>query len=190
MTALQVHTLESAPEASRPLLSEAQKAFGGIPNLFGVFAESPALLQAYLNLGQILEQSTAFDATERQVVLLTTSFANDCEYCMAAHSAIAGLQKMPADVVQSLRAGTPIADPKLAALQSLTRTIVEKRGWVTEQDVQTFFAAGYTPRHLLEVILGVGFKTLSNFTNHIAETPLDQNFQSFAWTRPTAVAAN
>ena len=56
--------------------------------------------------------------------------------------------------------------------------------------MQAFFAAGYTSRHLLEVVLSVGFKTLSNFTNHIAETPLDQNFQSFAWTRPTAVATN
>ncbi len=190
MTTFQLHTLESAPEASRSLLAEAQKAFGGIPNLFGVFAESPALLQAYLNLGQIIERSTVFDATERQIVLLATSFENDCEYCMAAHSAIARLQKVPADVVQSLRDGTPIVNPKLAALQTFTLAVVEKRGWVAEQDVQAFLAAGYTQRHLLEVVLGVGFKTLSNFTNHIAETPLDDNFQSFAWTRPTAVAAD
>ncbi len=188
MTTFQLHTLESAPEASRPLLAEAQKAFGGIPNLFGVFAESPALLQAYLNLGQILEQSTAFDATERQIVLLATSFANDCEYCMAAHSAIAGLERVPSDVVESLRAGEPIADPKLEALRSFTRSVVQQRGWLTDADVEAFLDAGYTKRHVLEVILGVGFKTLSNFTNHVAETPLDSQFQKFAWSRPVAVS--
>ncbi len=187
MTTFQVHTLESAPEPSRALLADAKKAFGRIPNLIGVFAESPALLEAYLKLGQILEQSTAFDATERQVVLLATSFENGCEYCMAAHSAIAGLQDVPPDIVQSLRNGTPIADRKLEALRAFTLAVVEKRGWVTEEDVLAFFAVGYTKRHLLEVILGVGFKTLSNFTNHIAKTPVDKQFQKLAWSRPEAV---
>ncbi len=190
MTTFQVHTPESAPEPSRALLADAKKAFGRIPNLIGVFAESPALLEAYLKLGQILEQSTAFDATERQVVLLATSFENNCEYCMAAHSAIADHQDVPGSVVQSLRNGTPIENRKLEALRAFTLAVVEKRGWVTGEDVQAFFAVGYTKRHLLEVILGVGFKTLSNFTNHIAETPVDRQFQKFEWSRPTSIAGD
>ena len=188
MSTLQVHTLESAPAESKPSLEGVKKAYGAIPNLMAVFAESPALLRGYLQLGELLDKETAFDATEKQIVLLATSFENDCEYCMAAHSAIAGLERVPSDVVESLRAGEPIADPKLEALRSFTRSVVQQRGWLTDADVEAFLDAGYTKRHVLEVILGVGFKTLSNFTNHVAETPLDSQFQKFAWSRPVTVS--
>ena len=188
MTTFEVHTIESAPEPSKPVLEEAKKSFGSIPNLFGVFAESPAILKAYAELGSTLETSTAFDTTELQVVLLTASFENECDYCMAAHTAIAGMQKVPPDVIRSLRDGTPLDDPQLEALRAFTRAIVEKRGWVSDDDVKAFIDAGYLKRHLLEVILGVGFKTLSNYANHVAETPVDANFQRFAWSSPRATA--
>jgi AhpD family alkylhydroperoxidase len=189
MTTFEVHTIESAPEQSKPVLAEAKKNFGSIPNLFGVFAESPAILEAYANLGSILEKSTLFDPTELQVVLLTTSFENDCDYCMAAHSAIASMQKVAPDLIQSLRNGAPIQEPKLEALRMFTRAVVQEGGFVPEAELESFFAAGYTKRHVLEVILGVGFKTLSNFANHIAATPLDASFQRFAWSRPETAAS-
>ena len=107
---------------------------------------------------------------------------------MAAHTAIAGMQKVPPDVIRSLRDGTPLDDPQLEALRAFTRAIVEKRGWVSDDDVKAFIDAGYLKRHLLEVILGVGFKTLSNYANHVAETPVDANFQRFAWSSPRATA--
>ncbi len=190
MTTFQVHTIESAPEGSQRSLTTAKRKFGSIPNLLGVFAESPAMLRTYLDFGETLENASAFDPTELQIVLLTTSFENDCDYCMAAHSAIAGLQNVPEDVIQSLRDGTPIGDPKLEALRTFARRVVEERGFVAEEDVQSFLAAGYMKRHILEVVLGVGFKTLSNFTNHIAETPLDRQFQKRAWSRPEAVTSD
>lgn len=183
MTSFQVHTLESAPEQSKHLLTVAKTKFGSIPNLLGVFAESPATLRAYLDLGEALENSSAFDPTELQIVLLTTSFENDCDYCMAAHTAIAGMQKVPQDVIKSLRDGTAIADPKLEALRAFTRAVVQQRGVVSPLEVRAFLAAGYTKRHLLEVIVGVAFKTLSNFTNHVAATPVDAPFQRFAWSK-------
>jgi AhpD family alkylhydroperoxidase len=189
MTTFDVHSTDTAPEASRPHLEKAAAAFGSIPNLFGVFAESPALLEAYLDVGRILEESSSFDATELQVVLLATSFDNGCDYCMAAHSGIAAAHKVPQDVVRSLREGTPIADAKLEALRVFTRAVVQRRGWVPDEEVRAFLDAGYTRRHLLDVILGVGFKTLSNYANHIANTPLDRQFQRLAWSRPDAVAA-
>ncbi len=190
MTRFDTHTLDSAPAASQPILQQVKKAYGAVPNLFGTFAESPALLQAYLELGGIFDRSTAFDASERQIVLMTTSFENDCEYCMAAHSTVAAGQRVPADVIEALRAGTALADPKLEALRTFTREIIRHRGWVADEDVQGFLDAGYTRRQLLEVILGVGFKTLSNYTNHIATTPVDASFEPRAWSRPTTVSAN
>ena len=184
MTTFQTHTLETAPGDSRPLLERAQKTYGAIPNLLAIFAESPALLGAYLQLGELFDRQTAFDATERQVVLMSASYENECGYCMAAHSAIALRQGVAEAVVEGLRDGTHLADAKLEALRDFVRAVVRKRGWVAEDEVETFLAAGYTQRHVLEVILGIGMKLLSNFTNHIAKTPLDHPFQSLSWTRP------
>ncbi|MEM7247031.1 MAG: carboxymuconolactone decarboxylase family protein [Acidobacteriota bacterium] len=183
------HTLETAPTESRPHLETVKKAYGSIPNLMATFAGSPALLEGYLALGDIFDSLTAFDATERQVVLLATSYENECDYCMAAHTAIAGMQGVDADVIESLRKGEPLADTKLRALHDFTQAVVAKRGWVEDDDVQAFITAGYTKRHVLEVVLGVGLKTLSNFTNHVAQTPLDAQFKKFEWSRPAATAS-
>ena len=185
MTDFKVHTIESAPEKSKPILEGARKALGFVPNQYAVFAESPAVLEAYTTLWTILDRSTSFTATELQVILLTTIFENECDYCMAAHTTISQMQKVPADVIEALRAGKPLADPKLEALRTYTRAVVESQGWVSEETLQKFLDAGYERRHALEVVLGVSFKIMSNFTNHVAETPLDVNFQANAWKRPT-----
>jgi alkylhydroperoxidase family enzyme len=72
------------------------------------------------------------------------------------------------EVVAALRAGKPVDDPGLEAVHTFTRVVVDNRGWVDDGRVDAFLAAGYTRRHVLDVILGVGVKTLSNYTNHIA----------------------
>lgn len=189
-TTFEVHTADSAPAGSRAALESAQQSLGSIPNLFGVFAESPATLRAYAAVGSILEASSMFTATELQVVLLTASFVNDCEYCVAAHTAIAGASKVSKEVIKSLRDGSEIADARLEALRLFTKAVVERRGWVEGNEVRSFLDAGFTKGHVLEVILGVAFKTLSNFTNHIAATPVDAQFQRFAWSKPEGCRTN
>lgn len=177
-----VHTVETAPEAAKETLAGAQKAFGFLPNLLGVMAEAPALVTAYVTLNRLF-QETSFSATERQIVLLTASYENGCEYCVAAHSTMAGMQKVPADAVQAIRDGRPIADKKLEALRRFTATVVTSRGWPQETDIEAFLSAGYGKAQILEVILGVGFKTLSNYTTHVTHTPLDQAFAAAAWSK-------
>lgn len=177
-----VHTLESAPQAAVETLTAAKKAYGFLPNLLAVMAEAPALVKAYTTLSRIFDEA-ALNASERQVVLLTTSFENDCEYCVAAHSVIAGMQKVPSDVVQAIRDGRPIADKKLEALRRFTSAIVTTRGYPTDRDTKAFLDAGYTKAQALDVVLGVGVKTLSNYTNHIAGTPLDAGFTNAAWSK-------
>ena len=83
---------------------------------------------------------------------------------------------MPDDIINAIRNDQPIVDSKLQALRVFAMTVVEKRGWVAELDVITFLAAGYTKAQILEVVLGITFKTLSNYTNHMADTPLDDAF--------------
>ena len=162
------------------ILANAEKAYGFTPNLLGVMAESPSMLKAYLALGKIFDESS-FSPTERQVVILSASRFNECRYCMAAHSVVAGMQNIPADVVEAIRDDLPIADERLEALRRTVTSAIEQRGWLSEDDKDAFFAAGYTPAQLFEVILGISYKTLSNYVNHIAETPLDSAFESGAW---------
>jgi AhpD family alkylhydroperoxidase len=188
MTELTVHTIESAPEPSRAILSRTKKSMGFVPNLYGVLAGSPALLEAYTTLGSIFERSS-FNATERQVVLLTVAVGNDCEYCVAGHSSIAGMQHVPEQVVEALRTGIALPDAKLEALRVFTAKVVQERGWVSPDDVQAFLDSGYSRAALLDVLLGVGMKTISTYANHVAETPLDEAFQPHAWKAPDAIAA-
>lgn len=183
MAEFNIHTHDTAPEASKTALQETEKSYGFLPNLYGVFAESPAALKAYGAIGEVFDDDTAFDATEKQVVLLAVSALNGCDYCVAAHSTVAEMVKAPDEVVQAIRSGSPIADAKLQALRAFTEAVVHKSGRPAEADLQAFFEAGYEKRHVLDVLVGVAQKTLSNYTNHIAETPLDDAFQKNAWKK-------
>jgi uncharacterized peroxidase-related enzyme len=181
MSIFDIHTKETAQAESAEILATAEKSYGFIPNLLGIFAESPATLKAYRNIGQIFDESS-FSPTERQLVILTASRINECLYCMAAHSTVAEMQSVPADVIDAIRNDQPIADSKLEALRTFTTAVVEKRGWVTGDDTEAFLVAGYTRAQILEVILGISFKTLSNYVNHISGTPIDDAFAPKAWT--------
>ena len=181
---LTVHTRESAPAESRGDLQAVAERYGFVPNLMGVMAVAPTLLKAYVQTAELFSR-TSLEPVEQQVVLLTVSASNGCDYCMAAHSVAARMQKVPDEVVRALRDGVPLADTRLEALRALTADLVDRRGWPTEQSVAAFFAAGYSNQQLLEVVLGVGMKTLSNYTSHLAHTPLDKQFAAAAWSAPT-----
>lgn len=181
MSEFKVHSADSAPGKSAELLKQAESAFGFVPNLLGTFAEAPATLEGYLTLGKLFDQSS-FDATERQVVLLSVSRYNECHYCLAAHTVIAGMQNVPRDVVDAIRDGREIDDERLEALRRFTTTVVDRRGWADDAEIRRFEQAGFSRQQLLEVILGVAFKTISNYTNHIAETPIDDAFAGEAWS--------
>lgn len=175
-----VHTKESAPLKSVAMLDNTEKTIGFIPNLYGVFAESPTALKAYQAISKIFDESS-FSPTERQLILLTVSSINLCHYCMAAHSAVAALQKVPAEVIDLIRMDHPQSDIKLEALRIFVTAIVENRGWASADEIDAFVDAGYNKAQILEVIVGVSFKTMSNYSNHIARTPLDDAFATLAW---------
>jgi uncharacterized peroxidase-related enzyme len=175
MTTFPIHTIETAPEGSKPLLEGAQKKLGFIPNLMGTLAEAPAALEAYLSIAAIFEK-TSFSATEIEVVTLSVSTVNGCDYCLAGHATIAAMKKVPADVIEAASAAAPLSDPKLDALAKLTRSVAETRGWPEQALLDDFYAQGYTPANYLELLVGVTMKTLSNYVNHQADTPIDAAF--------------
>jgi uncharacterized peroxidase-related enzyme len=181
MTHFTVHTLESAPAGSRPLLENVRKALGFIPNLYAVFAESRAALQGALMIGEAFSRST-LSPFEQQLVALAVSEANDCRFCVAAHSTLAkGMAKADPMPVAAARAREPLSDAKLDALVSFTRKVVEQRGFVADADVTAFLHAGYTKAQVMEVLLGVGMKTFNNYVDHIAHVPLNDQFKAEAW---------
>lgn len=183
MTTFTIHTAANAPAASQPLLTAVGQKYGFVPNLFGALAEAPSALGAYIELGGALENSS-LNAVEQQVVLIATSVENGCEYCVAAHSLVAKhMIKADEAIVNALRFKTAIPNAKLQALAEFTRAVVATRGNVGEKKVEAFLAAGYNKQSVLEVVLGVAMKTLSNYANNLMHTPLDAAFQPEAWER-------
>ena len=182
MTDFPVRTIEDAPANSRDTLEQVQQGYGFIPNVVGVMAGSPALVKAYTTLSQLLGE-TGFSPEEQQVAILSVSYANGCDYCMAAHSMSAEKTGVDQAVIEALRAGKPLPDERLEALRRFVQTLVEKRGWADEDDIQAFVDAGFERERVLDCILAVGMKTLSNYTNHIAETPLDDVFAGKEWRK-------
>ncbi|GAA4630922.1 carboxymuconolactone decarboxylase family protein [Actinoallomurus vinaceus] len=176
-----VYDETNAPEAARPQLEAAKKRMGFVTTLNGVMAESPELLAGYNALAEQFGRSS-LPMRAKHVVWITASVDNGCEYCVAAHSTMALRSKVPAEVVEALRAGKRLDDPSLEAVRRFTQLIVSGRGWVEDAEVEAFLDAGYTRRHVMDVILGVGMKTLSNYTNHIAHTPLDPAWADQRWS--------
>jgi uncharacterized peroxidase-related enzyme len=184
MTQFAVHNKNTASDKARDSLQNAEIAFGFVPNLIGVLSESPAAAKAYLELNSIFG-STSFTPSEQQVVLLAISRYHECHYCIAAHSTVAQMQKVPSEVLDAIRNDQRIPDDQLEALRTFATTVVDKRGWVSQEDLDSFFAAGYDKHHVLDVIVGAAQKTISNYTNHISETPVDKAFEAHRWSPPT-----
>ena len=180
MTDFTIHAVEEATPGARQGLSKAKEQFGFVPNLLGIMAEAPSVLDAYLMLAERFA-SSSLSPLEQQVVLVTAAVHNRCDYCVAAHSWGAQAAGADAATLASLRAAQPVQDARLAALQLFTRAVVDKRGFATKEDVDAFRAAGFSRANVLEVVLGVTQKTLSNYVNHMAETPLDPQLAGFKW---------
>ena len=183
MAEFDIHSIESAPEASKPLLEKSKAAVGRVPGLHGVMAESPALLEGYQVLHKLFAQDTSFDADELTVVWQTINVEHACHYCVPAHTGIAKMMKVEDAIIDALRDETPLPSARLEALRTFTLKMLRQRGEVSDEDVQTFLDAGYTKRHILEVVLGLAQKVMSNYTNHLANTPVDQVMQKFLWQK-------
>ncbi|MEP3836313.1 MAG: carboxymuconolactone decarboxylase family protein [Algibacter sp.] len=182
MTTLKIHNIETAPEGSKTFLENSQKSFGMIPGLHGVLAGAPKILEAYQTLHQLFTE-TSFNADELTVVWQTINVEHACHYCVPAHTGIAKMMKVDDTITDALRNETPLENQKLEALRTMTLTIVKNRGHVSQEDLDTFYAAGYGEAQVLEIILGLSQKVISNYTNHIANTPVDAPFEKFAWSK-------
>ena len=179
-----LHDSSTAPEGARDFIAGVEKKMGFVPSLYAVFAENPAVLTAYTQLADQLGK-TGLSPLEQQIVTITASVENECHFCVAAHTTISEGQGLDLSVIDAVREDRAIADPKLEALRLFSKKVVIDRGFVSDTDVDTFLTAGYDRSAVLAVILGVALKVISNYTNHVAETPVNEAFQKHAWTPKT-----
>lgn len=180
-------TLETADDKARAALETAKAQVGFIPNMYGAMGNSPGLLETYLFGYDRLRKASELTPPEQEVVFLTISRANGCDYCMAAHSMIGEkMSNVPAEVLEAIRAGAPIGDARLAALSTFTEEMFVSRGRPSDAAVAAFKAAGFSERHMLDIVLALAVKTLSNYANHLFHTPVDPAFDAWRWNGQAA----
>ncbi|KMT64063.1 carboxymuconolactone decarboxylase family protein [Catenovulum maritimum] len=182
MNEFKFHTVETAPEASKPMLEGAIKQMGCVPGLYAVMAASPETLKAYQELHKLFTE-TSFNKEELTLVWQTINVEHECTYCVPAHTAIANLMEVDPALTEALRNQQAMPTAKLQALHDFTLAVVRERGNVPEAQLDAFFAAGYGQQQVMEVILGVSQKVISNYVNHLAKTPVDPMFEQFAWSK-------
>ena len=160
-----------ASAKTRELLAGLEKKLGMLPNLIATMAQSHAALQAYLNFSQALS-SGVISARLREQIALAVGQANECGYCVAAHSAIGSSVGLSDDEVRDARTATS-PDRKTEAALRFARRIVDQRGAVSDDDVAAVRAAGYSDAEIVEVVAHVALNVFTNFFNHVAETEVD-----------------
>lgn len=179
---LPILSIESAEGKAKALLVKSKQTLGFVPNMYGAMANEPALFEAYSETYGAFRRDCGFSPAEQEVIFLAISRENRCDYCIAAHSFVADvMSKVPVAVTDAIRDGSPIEDSKLAALAAFTVKMVALRGRPSEDDVRAFLSAGYSEKNILGIILAIGVKTFSNYTNHLFHTPVDAEFESRVW---------
>jgi len=175
-------TLDTADAQAKPLLEQANAKLGFVPNMYAGMAKAPGVLSTYLHGYELFRQDSGFAPPEQEVIFLTISRLNGCGYCMSAHSMLGEkMSQVPADVLEAIRSGQPIPDERLAALSEFTRVMFETRGKPTQSDVEAFLDAGFEEQHILQIVLALAVKTLSNYANHLNHPDLDEAFANHAW---------
>jgi AhpD family alkylhydroperoxidase len=179
MSVFTMHTVESAPAASRRAMTAIAEKQGFLPAGVGLLAESPETLDGFLRLLAIFDQCT-LDPMAREVLVMTVAVRNGCHLCFAMHSArLAALGADPA-LREELRAAGPLSDPRLEAVRVFTLRAYDTAGDVGEPALGEFLGHGFTPRNALEVMLGIGTYTLSTFANRLVDAPVDEKLRAFA----------
>ena len=161
---------EEVSATNQAIFYNLEKAVGFVPNLYATYAYSENALQNYLALSNA---KTSLSAKEKEVVNLAVSQVNDCSYCLAAHTAIGKMNGFTDSQILELRSGKASFDTKLDALARLAKNITENRGATDKAVIADFFSAGWSKGNLVDTIVLVGDKTISNYLHKTTDVPVD-----------------
>lgn len=178
------HTVDSAPPDARRTILATRERLGYLPSAVARMASSPQLLNTFLRSSAAFE-ATSLDPVAREVLIMTIAVRNRCQVCVAMHTA--ALARHGADeVARALRTGAPLVDPRLQAIRRFTEQVMDDPAAVRGATLAEFLGHGFTPRHALEVVLGIGVYTMSTLANRMTGAPLDEPLRRFAWDERTA----
>ena len=179
------HTIESAPPGARRSMTATRERLGYLPAPVARMATSPQLLDGFLRLNAIFENST-LDALAREVVVMTIATRNGCHVCVAMHTGRLTALGADADLISALRTARPLTDPRLEAVRVFTLQVLDTAGDVPDAALHAFLVHGHTRQNALEVVLGIGTYTMSTLANRLTRAPLDDQLAAFNWQDPGA----
>lgn len=182
MEATTMQSLDIPPNESLEMLDSVERQLGFVPNVFASLATSAPALGAFIDLNERFGASS-LTPIERETVQLAASVERGSSYCVAGHTRFAHDQQADGRVIEALRNEATVDDTRLDALSQFTRAVIHGDGRVSEAETERFFAAGFGPEQVLDVILGICVKTLSNFTTNALKPSLDTAFSAYAWRR-------
>ena len=170
MTRFPVPSRNDVSEANQQLFDALKKGLGVVPNLYATLAHNPTALGDYLTLQN---RTSTLTAREREVVNLVVSQVNDCRYCLSAHTVIGRMNGFTEEQILDIRAGSASFDARLDALARFVRTVTERRGHPTGDAVDAVLAAGFTSANIVDIVITIGDKTITNFLHGITQVPID-----------------
>jgi len=166
----EVPTLDQVSEKNKTILSQMNDKLGFVPNIYATYALSDNALERYTAFAN---GKTTLNNKEKEVVNLVVSQVNDCTYCQAAHTAIGKMNGFTDEQILTIRKGSAPFNAKFDALAKTAKSIIANRGKIEEETLENFFDAGYTKENLVDLILAVGEKTITNFLHNITHIPID-----------------
>ena len=170
MTRFTVPSRDDVSPDNQAIFDNLQKMLGFVPNLYATFAHSTTALGTYLTLQNAKSSLTS---KQREVINLVVSQVNDCVYCLAAHTAIGKMVGFSEEQILEIRAGRATFDPKLDALARYVREVAVKRGHVAATETEAFLASGWTEGNLVDVMMVIGDKIISNYLHASTKVPVD-----------------
>ncbi|WP_343692905.1 carboxymuconolactone decarboxylase family protein [Chitinophaga sp.] len=170
MKTFPIPTREQVSPANQAIFDNLKGMVGFVPNLYAIFAHSENALGNYLSFQN---GKSSIRAKEREVINLVVSQVNNCSYCLSAHTQFAKMNGFTDEQILAIRRADIDFDPKLAALAKLVKATTENRGQVTTDVLEAFFAAGYTAANLIDTVLVIGDKIITNYLHALTEVPVD-----------------
>jgi uncharacterized peroxidase-related enzyme len=171
MSRISIPTREAAPSAAQALLDGVNKQLGVVPNLFRLVALSPAALQAYLGFSGALART--LDLKTRERIAVAVAQVNGCDYCLSAHTYLGlNLAKLDSAELALNRQGKS-SDAKAGAAVAFAAKVALSRGKVSDADLATVKAAGFSEAQIVEIVAVVAENVFTNLLNNVAETDID-----------------
>ncbi len=171
MTRIQSVDPATAEGRSKQLLDAVEQKLGVVPNIVRLMANSPAILEAYLNFSGVLDTGN-LDKKLREQIAIAVANANECNYCLSAHCAIGKMAGLSSDELAAAKEAHS-SDEKSAKALHFARKLVDERGWVSDEDLAELRSAGFEDGDVVEIIGVVAINMFTNYFNHVAQTEID-----------------